>query len=187
MRGEDSLDEDESLETRRLRLRRLRASDAQTVARLANDRHIAEMVSRIPHPYALDDAARFLASPDAGNAFALEGRETAEMIGIAGLRPLQREATFELGYWLGRPFWGHGFATEAAQGLIDHAFRDVAAECVEVRCRVVNNASRHVIRKCGFQYCGTGMDISLAAGRVASETYRMDRRCWQSLKSWGER
>ncbi|MFD2238626.1 GNAT family N-acetyltransferase [Aureimonas populi] len=188
MRGEETLDEDdECLRTRRLFLRPARASDEAAIAHLANDRHIAEMTARIPHPYGLEDARRFLADHGEEHVFAIERRGAPGLIGLAGLTPNQIPGTFELGYWLGRPFWGEGFATEAAQGLIDHAFTGLGAECVEVRCRVVNGGSRRVIQKCGFQYFGTSMDISLAAGRVASETYRMDRRCWQSLKSWGGR
>ena len=187
MSGDETIEDDECLATRRLVLRVVRTGDAGAIALLANDRHIAEMTARIPHPYGIEDARRFLSQLGEERVFAVERREDATFIGLVGLTPLSREKTFELGYWLGRPFWGDGFATEAAQAVIDHAFAGLGAECVEIRCRVVNGASRRVVQKCGFQYSGTGMDISLAAGRVASETYRMDRRCWQSLKAWGGR
>lgn len=178
-------EEDECLSTRRLVLRPARLADAAEIAALANDRHIAEMTSRIPHPYGIEDAEDFLSDLGEEKVFAIRTAGRSVLLGCAGLKPLARQGHVELGYWLGRAFWGQGFATETAQVLIDHAFETLGVSLVEVRCRVVNGASRRVISKCGFQYAGTAMDLSLAAGRVASEIYRMDRRCWQSLKSWG--
>ncbi|WP_427025275.1 GNAT family N-acetyltransferase [Aureimonas ureilytica] len=183
--GED--DDESRLDTARLVLRPVRMSDAPAIARHANDRQIAEMTSRIPHPYGLGHAESFLASVDGELIFAITAREGGEFLGLCSLQALERPDTAELGYWLGRPFWGKGFATEAAQALIDYAFEALALGTVEVRCRVVNGASRRVIQKCGFGYRGTGLSTSLVAGRVASETYAMDRRTWESLKAWGGR
>ena len=177
----------EQITTRRLVLRPAGLEDAEAVAHLANDRHIAEMTSRIPHPYGRRDAIAFLGADRTETIHAILRRDDAMFMGLSGLQPRPGRGRFELGYWLGRPFWGEGFGTEAAQAMIDHAFVDLSAELVEVRCRVVNGASRRIVQKCGFQFAGTGMDVSLAAGRVASESYRMDRRCWQSLKNWGGR
>lgn len=181
----ETIEEDECLRTRSLILKPVEDGDAAVIAELANDRHIAEMTARIPHPYALADAERFLSNLGDERVFALRRSSDGRFVGCAGLKPLAREGGHELGYWLGRAFWGSGLATQAAQALTDHAFGTLEADLVEVRCRVVNGASRRVIQKCGFHYAGTSLDTSLVAGRVASETYRMDRRCWQSLKNWG--
>ncbi len=180
-------DDESRLHTARLVLRPARMEDAPAIARHANDRQIAEMTSRIPHPYSLGHAESFLASVDGELIFAITSRESGAFLGLCSLQATEHVGTAELGYWLGRPFWGKGFATEAAQTLIDHAFGALELGTVEVRCRVVNGASRRVIQKCGFGYRGTGLSTSLAAGRVASETYAMDRRTWESLKSWGGR
>ena len=76
---------------------------------------------------------------------------------------------------------------EAAHAVIDYAFGELAAEAVEIRCRVINNASRRVIHKCGFHYQGVSMDVSAVAGRLR-------RRIWASspaqgvplvLRDWG--
>ena len=183
-----ALDEDEcSLSTRRLRLRPAVLADAPAIARYANDRQIAEMTSRIPHPYTLGNAEAFLSGVEDELILALTRRADGAFLGLSSLQALDEDGAVELGYWIGRPFWGQGFATEAAQAVIDHAFATLGMAVVEVRCRVVNGASRRVIRKCGFAYCGTGLSTSLVSGRVASETYRMDRRCWESLKSWSAR
>lgn len=183
--GED--DSESRLTTARLALRLARMGDAPAIARHANDRQVAEMTSRIPHPYGLGHAESFLASLGDELVFAITCRESGEFMGLTGLHATEREDAAELGYWLGRPFWNKGYATEAAQAMIDHAFGALALTCVEVRCRVVNGASRRVIQKCGFGYRGTGLSTSLVSGRVASETYAMDRRTWESLKAWGGR
>lgn len=182
-----TLDGPDELTTPRLLLRLAGVDDADAVAYLANDRHIAEMTARIPHPYGRSDAIAFLGGDRTEIIRAVTRLSDGVLMGLTGLQPRPGRKRFELGYWLGRPFWGQGFGTEAAQAMIDHAFADLAAEIVEIRCRVVNGASRRIVHKCGFQFAGTGMDVSLAAGRVASESYRMDRSCWQSLKSWGGR
>lgn len=110
--------------------------------------------------------------------------ESGAFIGCAGLHG--RPQGLELGYWIGRPYWGRGYATEAAHALVDLAFRASAIERLHVSCRVINSASRRVIHKCGFQYAGQGMLESLAAGRVPVERYVLDRRTWASLRSWGQ-
>lgn len=173
-----------TLRTRRLVLRPAQMGDAPMIARHANDRQIAEMTSRIPHPYTLGHAEAFLAGLGDERVFAIVDPQEGTFLGIGSLQACETPGVVELGYWLGRPFWGRGFATEAAQALVDHAFADLEQDEVEVRCRVVNGASRRVIEKCGFGYRGTGLSVSLAAGRVASERYTMDRRCWEALKSW---
>ena len=65
------------------------------------------------------------------------------------------------------------------------AFRTRSIDRIDVRCRVTNPGSRRVIRKCGFQFQGTGMIRSLAPGSaVPVEWYRLDRKTWSSLRSW---
>ena len=108
--------------------------------------------------------------------------DSGAFIGCAGLNPT--EGGLELGYWIGEPYWGRGFATEAAHALVDLAFRATGVGQLNVSCRVSNPASRRVIHKCGFQYAGQGMIHSLAAGQVAVERYSLDRKTWVSLRSW---
>ncbi len=180
----ESDDDECRLTTRRLVLRQARMADARDIAAYANDLQIAQMTSRIPHPYGLRDARAFLCRAADELVVAITAREDGAFLGLCSLAASDAPGTAELGYWIGRPHWGHGFATEAAQAAIDYGFGVLELAAIEVRCRVINTASRRVIQKCGFGYVGTGLSTSLAAGRVASETYRMDRRTWQSLKSW---
>ena len=188
-------DEDESpridcpvLVTERLVLRPPHEDDVPELAELADNRRIAGMLGRMPHPYGEREARAFVEgarkNEAAGCTYAVTIAESGAFIGCAGLHGGPHG--LELGYWIGEPHWGRGYATEAAHALVDLAFRATAIERLHASCRVVNSASRRVIHKCGFQYAGQGMLESLAAGRVPVERYALDRRTWASLRSWGQ-
>ena len=157
------------------------------MAKLANDRRIAENTLRIPHPYSLADAEAFISGANASD------RETAflitahgAVIGACGIAMLDGK-TPELGYWLGLPFWDQGFATEAARAVIDHAFGALGHDTLLAGARVSNPASRRVLQKCGFQWTGVGLyRIRALASSAPIDRFRLDRGLWASLKSWGK-
>ena len=111
------------LETKRLVLRAPRLEDAKAVAVLANDRRIAENTARIPHPYKLTDAETFIANVNGseGEAVFLVTQRDGTVMGACGVS-IGDEQPPELGYWLGVPHWGKGYATEALHAVIDYAF-----------------------------------------------------------------
>ena len=176
------------LETERLVLRAPRLEDAKALATLANDRRIAENTLRIPHPYSLADAQAFITHANAGDdeaVFLIAARSGGAIVGACGLATLDSE-TPEIGYWLGAAFWGKGYATEAARALIDHAFGDLGLEVLLGGARVNNPASRRVLEKCGFQWTGVGLyRIRALKSSAPIDRFRLDRRLWASLKSWG--
>jgi len=177
------------LVTERLVLRPPHEDDIPELAQLANNRRLAEMLGRMPHPYGETEARAFIETARndevPGRTYAISLAETGNFIGCAGLHA--RADGLELGYWIGEPYWGRGYATEAAHALVDLAFRATMIERLHVACRVINGASRRVIHKCGFQYSGQSMLDSLVAGRAPVERYSLDRRTWVSLRSWGQR
>jgi RimJ/RimL family protein N-acetyltransferase len=173
------------LSTRRLIMRAPRESDIPALVQLADNLHVAQMLARMPHPYGEAEARAFITmsgqkQPGASYALTLAG--TGTFIGCAGLNVKDRG--LELGYWIGEPYWKRGFATEAAHALVDLAFRSTGIQVLHVSVRVINPASRRVIHKCGFQYAGQGMMNSIVAGQVPIERYRLDRKTWESLRSW---
>ena len=174
------------LETERLTLRAPRFEDAKAIAALVNDRRIAENTLRIPHPYALADAESFIATANAADgerAFLII--RGAAVLGACGIAKRNGEQP-EIGYWLGVANWGHGYATEAARALIDHAFADLGYDALAGGARVSNPASRRVLEKCGFQWTGVGLyRIRALASSAPVDRFRLDRRLWASLKSWG--
>jgi RimJ/RimL family protein N-acetyltransferase len=106
-------------------------------------------------------------------------------LGMIGSRLTEDGA--DLGYWLGKPFWGQGYATEAAHALIDAIFSYTEIKELSASARVINPASRHVIEKSGFQFTGSDMaDAPARNGRVAVDRFRLSRSTWASLKSWRE-
>ncbi|PZU86387.1 MAG: GNAT family N-acetyltransferase [Shinella sp.] len=178
--------------SQRLVMRAPHEEDIDALAHLANNAAIATMVSRMPHPYTMKDAADFVRRTNIGEigkcVYAITKAVNGEFLGCCGLEPHSSDdETLEIGYWLGEPYWNKGYATEAAHALIDMAFRTRDIERIDARCRVTNVASRRVIQKCGFQFQGSGMVGNLATGGMMPvEWYRLDRKTWMSLKSWGE-
>jgi RimJ/RimL family protein N-acetyltransferase len=176
------------LVTDRLVLRPPHDDDVLELVELANNRRVADMLARMPHPYGEVEARAFITRSaqrqTAGATYALTIADSGAFVGCAGLQSTDRG--LELGYWIGEPYWGKGYATEAAHALVDLAFRATNISALNVSCRVVNPASRRVIHKCGFQYAGQGMMNSLAAGQVPVERYRLDRKTWVSLRTWAK-
>lgn len=152
-----ALDTRPAIGTERLVLRGPVAADATRIAGMANDPGVAGMTTTMPHPYSLADAEAHLArvarmDPRAGAEFAIEHR-TLGLIGMLGFRedePLRPQ----LGYWLGRPFWGHGYATEAVRAALDWARGDWRRGAVWAGHFAENQASGAVLVKAGFLYTG---------------------------------
>jgi RimJ/RimL family protein N-acetyltransferase len=188
------------LETRRLVLRAARFEDAKQVAALVNDRRIAENTARIPHPYTVSDATEWIKAAISQSATSYVITIAGEVIGACGLEGPSRCASLapirpsparggglgrgagesregaELGYWIGVPFWGCGYASEAARGLIDHAFGDLGYEVLTASARVSNPASRRVLEKCGFQWTGVGLcRIRAISSSVPVDRFRLER------------
>ncbi len=176
------------LETERLVLRAPRLEDAKTVAALANDRRIAENTARIPHPYKLADAKDWISSAGmrGGEQTFIITLASGAIIGACGLE-LRDPPTPEIGYWLGVPYWGEGYATEAVRALIDHAFTDLDHESLNAGARVTNPLSRRVLEKCGFQWTGVGLcRIRALHSSAPIDRFHLERSIWASLKRWGK-
>jgi RimJ/RimL family protein N-acetyltransferase len=171
------------LETERLLLRRPTLADITAIARLANDRRIAEHTRGLPHPYSQDHAAA-LVRADNGQEITFLIEHNYVPIGMTGIE--RREAGEpELGYWLGVDHWGQGFGTEAARAVIDHFFDAHSFNHLHAGARVANPASRNVLEKCGFQWSGVELHRFEALGSSAPvDRFRLSRCAWSSLKNW---
>ena len=173
------------LETERLVLRKPTLADVKAIARLANDRRIAENTRRLPHPYSQEHAIEFV------RAMADEARETVFLIennhtpiGMVGIDWREPEAP-ELGYWLGFEHWGQGFGTEAARAAIDFAFEEFEVEHLLAGARVSNPSSRNILEKCGFQWSGVELHrFEAIASSTPVDRFRLSRSVWSSLKNW---
>ena len=124
------------------------------------DYDVARMTSRVPHPYGESDAEDFLVQA-LPHRFVIERKSDAAFVGMAGLHV---EADCELGYWLGKPFWGVGYATEAARRLARYAFEILDLESLHAGWFYDNPASGHVLAKLGARHNGSHMRDCRARG-----------------------
>lgn len=141
--------------TERLILRGPVRTDAAALAHLLNDLNVAGMTSQIPHPYGLADAERWIEQ-----AMTCEFRDDAQfviehrnfgVVGGLGFKPGDRP---ELGYWVGRPYWNRGYATEAVRAAMKWVKRDWRKPVVVAGHFADNPASGQVLCKAGFLYTG---------------------------------
>jgi RimJ/RimL family protein N-acetyltransferase len=153
-----------TLETDRLVLRPPAAADAAPIQALCSNWNVARMTTRMPHPYTLDDARRWIGGrgdrwADAAEyTFALVFDGT--LVGVAGID--LKEGAYEIGYWIGEPWWGRGLATEAVGRLIRFGFDELGLDRLAAAHFADNPASGRVLAKCGFRYIGEGMFYSVA-------------------------
>jgi ribosomal-protein-alanine N-acetyltransferase len=148
-----------TLHTPRLLLRPLAMDDAAQIQALASDPAIAATTSTLPHPYHLEHAQGWIEG--IAPAFA-EGKRmslaiTCEgaivgVMSLAGISRTHRRAA--LGYWIGVPFWGRGYATEAAQAILAYGFAELGLHRIYGECYRHNPASERVLQKLGMRFEG---------------------------------
>ena len=173
------------IETPRLWLRWPRICDAAALHRFGSLWEVARYTSRIPHPYPVGTAERFIYAAREANA---SGRDlTLVMTPIKGKRDAIGSISLEsrgadrlsLGFVLAPDDWGKGLTTEAAQAMIDAGFGLTPAVEILASVRVENEASRAVIEKCGFALVGTGPQGAPArGGMVECHNFRLARADW---------
>jgi RimJ/RimL family protein N-acetyltransferase len=153
--------------TPRLLLRPAFPEDAPALAAAIADRAIARNLAVVPWPYTLRDAEAFIASPRdpvLPSLLIFERTQAApRLVGSCGLgrRP---SGAVEMGYWIARPFWGRGFATEACGALVEIA-RTLGLASLEGSHFVDNPVSARVLEKLGFEPLGlTAPRMSCARG-----------------------
>ena len=158
------------IRTDRLILRAPNVGDVGAITRLCGDYGIASMTTRMPHPYAESDARQFVALV-ARQDRARERTFVIELPGEGAIGCLgfhkATGASLEFGYWIGRPHWGQGLATEAAAGALHWASVDWGRRAIASGHFAGNAASANVLVKSGFLYTGeVQRRHCLASGRV---------------------
>lgn len=160
------------LETERLVLRPFDTGDGGVVERLAGAREVADTTLTIPHPYPPGGGAKWIAA----HAAAWSSRENLtlavcnraaprELLGAISLRLSIAHSHGEVGYWIGLPNWGKGFATEAARALTTYAFAELELHRVQGRHFTRNPASGRVMQKLGMRLEGIHRDAYFRWGR----------------------
>ena len=147
--------------TPRLRLRPWNDMDAPELYELARDPRIGMLCGWKPYE-SIDDAhealSTFLAAPD---SYAVTLASTGEIVGSIALRidaDTTDDAVADIGYWIGAPYWGNGYATEAGRAIIDRA-RELGVKTIVLKYFDGNDASRRVSEKLGFAWRSREEDV----------------------------
>ena len=149
------------IKTKRLELRPFSPDDAEQVRALAGERDLARFIPTLPHPYEEGMAEFWMKSHpeswDSGREahFAVcdvEGGGLRGAMSLVGIDAANGRA--ELGYWVGKPFWGQGFATEAGCAAVAFAFDTLDLKRVFASAIAENVASKRVLEKIGMRHEG---------------------------------
>jgi ribosomal-protein-alanine N-acetyltransferase len=155
------------LKTDRLRLRRHEEADIPRIVALIGDYDVVKMLSKAPYPYTEEHARDWLGRLRADPNRLIWAMDNGEgLIGTIGLHQ-EDGGDYEIGYWLGKPYWGLGYMTEAARAVVDFTFGPLGLERLLSGHYVENDASGNVLRKLGFVYTHDEELFSLARGGKA--------------------
>jgi RimJ/RimL family protein N-acetyltransferase len=144
------------LVTERLLLRPFTLADAPTVQKLAGDRDIASVTLNIPHPYEDGMAEEWIGTHEKAFeegkevVFAVVLHENDALIGAVGLMINQEHERAEMGYWIGKPYWGNGYCTEAARAMLGYGFNTLGLNRIHATHLTRNPASGRVMEKIGM-------------------------------------
>ncbi|WP_240647694.1 GNAT family N-acetyltransferase [Paenibacillus nanensis] len=148
------------MQTSRLTLRLLKPGDAEAMETLLQEKDIASTTLGIPHPYPSGAAASFIqlrqdaAAKGDGYSFAVLDSASSAFMGVIGLHINKNHNHAELGYWIGKPYWGYGYCTEAVKGVMDFAFRELKLNRLYAAALTRNPASYKVMEKSGMKHEG---------------------------------
>jgi len=158
--------------TDRLVLRPFVAEDGSDIAHLIGDLAVCRWLTHVPYPYTQENALEFIARhADEANVYAVT--YGGALIGCVSIRQ-------ELGYWFGKPFWGQGYATEAARAALSAYFATMDAD-VRSGYHNGNAASQNVLTKLGFVPDGSEMQtVKSLATDVLTHKMRLTRTAWEA-------
>ncbi|MBP1992142.1 GNAT family N-acetyltransferase [Paenibacillus eucommiae] len=147
-------------ETERLLLRPFELTDASKVQELAGDIEVAKTTLSIPYPYPDGAAESWISGckersqEGVGFTYAIVSKDNHSLIGCMSINVSKSHKRGELAYWLGKPFWGHGYATEAARRLVAFGFKELDLNKVWAAAMTKNPASSNVMKKVGMKLEG---------------------------------
>ncbi|BDX00947.1 GNAT family N-acetyltransferase [Maricaulis maris] len=149
------------IETERLVMRLPVLEDASNIATYLGDYDVAKNTARVPHPYPELAAEMWVLMTRAGwqpgGNLSLTVEMAGEAIGGGGVFKRKADADWEIGYWIGKPWWGQGLATELGRGLVDYARNTLGTRRLIAGYYKDNPASGRVLEKLGFTHIGEGV------------------------------
>lgn len=150
-------------------LRPLRKGDEKSLQRNVNDREIARNTASIPYPYTLRHARSWVSRKPSREDFILAITVDDAVVGGIGLHHIERDHKAELGYWLGKDYWGRGIVTEAVQHFTSYGFRHFGLKRIYAYVFPFNTGSIRVLEKVGFHYEGRLVKNALKNGKYLDD------------------
>lgn len=134
-------------------LRKLQQSDEFELVRLANDPMIADDMCTLPNPFGLEDARQLMKRSESGDED-IQGIldvKSGGLVGVVMLRDFEMcHEQAELSIWIGQPFWGLGFGTDALRSMVRRGFSKHGLNRIYAYCMVRNPGSQRILEKTGF-------------------------------------
>jgi ribosomal-protein-alanine N-acetyltransferase len=176
-----------TLETERLILRKLTMDDAEDIFAYASDPEVTAYMLWDTHA-TIDDSKNFIRftldryEKDEAGEWGIILKETGRLIGCAGfVRTDMKNRRTEIGYVLGKPYWGKGIVPEAAGRMLKFAFEDMGLNRIECYHLLPNEKSGRVMQKLGMTYEGTAREKVLVKGRFWDvKQYAILKEDWEN-------
>lgn len=179
------------IETERLNLRQWEESDAEALYKYASDPDIGPIAGWQPHTSienSLEIIRTVFAAPE---TYAVVLKSTGEPVGCCGIMHSDglhtadmKSDEAEIGYWIGKPYWGQGLIPEAVRALLSRSFNDLGLDAVWCGYYEGNTKSKRVCEKCGFKFHHTNRDIPSPLGdRRTEHFYLMTKKEYAATHS----
>ena len=178
------------METERLILRRWEDSDAEDLFKYASDSDVGPIAGWPPHQ-SIDESRDVIKNVlNGAEVYAVCLKEDEKAIGAIELKlnghtdMTDRDDECELGYWLGKPFWGQGIMPEAVKEMLRHAFEDCGMQKVWIGYYEGNTKSKRVQEKCGFKYQwrSENVDVPLMHEKRTGHVSLMTKEDWEAMQ-----
>ena len=175
------------IETARLRLRPYKDDDLRALVAWAGDWEVASWLTNLPHPYGDELGRNWIAHVRRDHAsgrprsFAVARKDGDDLIGNCGLDGVLRDGggngDAALGYWFGRPYWGQGYASEAARAVIGYGFDVLGLDAIQASAHPENVASQKILLACGLVRVGeTELATPMRRGGRHCPVFAISRR-----------
>ena len=175
------------LQTKRLILRPWSENDAEELYKYASDPEVGPPAGWPPHTSAQNSREIIRTVLSAPETYAVCLKENGKPIGSVGLHRndlAERDDEYELGYWIGKPFWGQGLIPEASRELLRYAFEDLGMNRIWCGYYDGNEKSRRVQEKLGFVFHHTteGLEVKLLNEIRTGHSSLMTKERWQKVQ-----
>ncbi len=178
------------LQTKRLTLRRWEESDAESLFEYAKDPAIGPIAGWPPHKSVEESLSVIKDVFNGAECYAICEKGSNKAIGAIELKlnghtdMTERDDECELGYWLGKPFWGRGYMPEAARELLRHGFEDLGMNTIWCGYYDGNHKSKRVQEKVGFVYHHTYDEVPVPLLNEVRVGYTscMTKEQWENIK-----